>query len=189
MAEKEKTVDDVFFGKVLAFLAPGFIGFVGLSYHLPTAKAWLDAAQDSEQTVGVFLFAVLASLVTGVIISGLRDIAADPLIRSGFLIPALKIEMPVTDVSKLLGENKLYAYQQAVEAFYRYYQFYSNTAVALLLLSISRVLAQSPPPWPSWWRVGIITILVLLTISAYKSLRSFAKSIGSLFPSTERSGQ
>jgi hypothetical protein len=34
MAEKEYRVDEAMFGKLLAFLAPGFIGYVGLSYAL-----------------------------------------------------------------------------------------------------------------------------------------------------------
>lgn len=171
----DKSIEGITFGTLLAFLAPGFVGFVGLSYHLPTARAWLDAAQKSEQSVGVFLFCALLSIVTGVIVSGLRALVADEFFYSGCYGIVARIERPLR-MRQLRDATTLAAFQQAIENYYRYYQFYSNMAFALAFVAVSRLLAVSPPPWPKYWLVVIVAVVVLLLMSAYGSLRSFGRA-------------
>ena len=50
------------FGTIIAIVAPGFLAFHALSYHMTAAKAWLDAATTKDQSVGVFLIVLLASI-------------------------------------------------------------------------------------------------------------------------------
>lgn len=165
---------NVSFGTLLAFVAPGFVAFVAMAYHLPTAAAWLEAAQKSQQSIGVFFFAALASVALGVIVGGLRGIIADPFFCSGCLGAADSIALPKAGFAKLRDKDVLAAFQAAIENYYRYYQFYSNMAVALLLLAISRLIAASPPPWPKWWPVVLLLLVIVLGISAYGSLRRYA---------------
>jgi hypothetical protein len=164
---------DLTFGTVLAFVAPGFLGFVAASYHLPAARAWLEAAQRSDQSVGVFFFAALASITCGVMISGLRDLVGDPLFCAGCFVGG-RVELPKSGFKRLSEPDVLAAFEAAVENYYRYYQFYANSAVALTLLSISRASANSPPAWPRFWWVVAVLIILLLCLSAYRSLKRYA---------------
>jgi hypothetical protein len=68
------------FGTVIAFVTPGFIGLYALSYHVPTARSWLDAATNKEQSVGVFLMVLLASIAIGLVISGMPQLVIDNLL-------------------------------------------------------------------------------------------------------------
>jgi hypothetical protein len=172
----DRKVGDLTFGMILAFIAPGFLGFVAASYHLPSARAWIEAAQNSEQSVGIFLFAALASVTSGVIISGLRDLAADPLFCSGCLGLVGKIELPKAGFRKLSEPSVLTAFEATIENYYRYYQFYANTAVAIALLTLSRIVAVCPPVWPKGWWIITILLMILLGISAYRSLKRYAIS-------------
>src|ERR1041384_4106701 len=88
--------DNFDFGVIIAFVAPGFVTFQAASYHLPTAKAWMDAASNREQSVGVFLFVLLAPLALGVVVSGIRALVIDQLIRARLLrslaVPPLNLD-------------------------------------------------------------------------------------------------
>jgi hypothetical protein len=54
------------FAMILAFIAPGFLGFVAASYHLPSVRA-LIAAQNSEAGDGrISIRGALASVTRGI---------------------------------------------------------------------------------------------------------------------------
>jgi hypothetical protein len=90
----------------------------------PTVHAWLLHSSPAGPTVGGFLFVTLASVAAGMTASAVRWAVVDPLHhRTGVLKPAW-------DDSKL--PERLEAFEALVEAHYRYYQFHSNTLVALL---------------------------------------------------------
>ena len=90
--------------------------------------------------VGGFLYVTLASILAGLSISTLRWVTIDTLQHwTG-------IRKPNWDFSKV--ESNIGAYVVLVEHKYRYYQFYSNMVVALMLLFVSRRL-----------RLGVLTAL------------------------------
>jgi type II secretory pathway component PulF len=82
---------DLDYGIIIAFVAPGFVAFHAASYQLPTAKAWMAAASDKEQSVGVFLFVLLASLCGGLIVSGVRALVIDNLLKSSVVLRKLAV--------------------------------------------------------------------------------------------------
>lgn len=98
------SVSNLDFGVVIALVAPGFVTFQAVSYHMPTARAWMDAATNREQSVGVFLFVLLASLAIGVVVSGVRALVIDRFLtapfqgrlRSGRCPSQMRKECPVT---------------------------------------------------------------------------------------------
>lgn len=61
-----------YFGLLLAFVLPGFVGLWALSYFEPTLGQWFSTAADKDTSVGSFFFVVLASIGMGVFVSGLR---------------------------------------------------------------------------------------------------------------------
>lgn len=109
------------FGTVIAFVAPGFIGLYALSYHVSTAKTWLDAASNKEQSVGVFLMVLLASIAIGLVISGVRQLVIDSLLCSSrlgrFALPKHSL-----DWSKITDKN-LRLLNAIRDGYYWYYQF------------------------------------------------------------------
>jgi hypothetical protein len=177
MAAELKT-GNLDFGVIIAFVAPGFVTFQAISYHMPTAQAWMSAASNSEQSVGVFLFVLLASLALGVVVSGVRALVIDKLLRSRLLrslaVPQLNLNWSKVDVAKL---PILLVIR---DGHYRYYQFYSNSLVALALWAVSRSFAGSFGLNYYQWAIVIITIVALLE-SARVSLRRYVEAVGQAF--------
>jgi hypothetical protein len=138
------------FGIAIAFLVPGFLGLWALSYFDPTAAKWLGTAAQQETTIGGFLFVLLASTGIGVFLSGARYFVFDR-----FLLKDLR--RPDLDASKRKELEP--AYQSLKEDYYRYYQFYSNTAVALALAFFAWWATKKPPS-------GDVVIIAVATAAA-----------------------
>lgn len=164
-------------GVVIAFVAPGFVAFLALSYHMPTARAWLDAASVSDQGVGVFLFVLLASLSIGLVVSGVRALVIDNVLRwralGRFVVPTYTVDW------RQIDEQKLTVLITVRDAYYRFYQFYANTLVALLFWTFSRVYVDGPSlPWPMW--ILVLAVLGTLLSSARDALSSYANAVNDL---------
>jgi hypothetical protein len=163
------------FGVVIAFLAPGFVAFHGASYHAPTARAWMAAAAEKEQSVGVFLFVLLASLSIGLVVSGVRALTIDKLLRLRHLPKRLVVPPLSLDWSKV-DEKRLSVLLTIRDAHYRHYQFYSNTLVALLLWACARACAAGPGLlWQHWTLIAAAVVALLL--SARESLLRYVTGV------------
>ena len=125
------------FSYVIAFLAPGFVGLWALGYHVEEIRGQLGSSQAAGTEVGGFLFVVLASVGLGVFLSGVRYFLFDRFLFGwvGQYMPLLHVPPRVPDALEVarLQEKANEAFQELNEQFYRFYQFYSNTAVALAL--------------------------------------------------------
>ena len=166
------------FGTVIAFVAPGFVGFYAVSYHVPTARAWLDAASNKEQSVGVFLLVLLTSIAIGLIVSGVRQLIIDGILSSGWLggyaVPKLKL-----DWSKIDNKN-LSILLTIRDGYYWYYQFYSNSCIALAFLLAAR--AKSSAPGLHWWQWLVISFgVIALLLSARYSLQRYGSALRQAF--------
>ncbi len=123
-SEVMKDLSDKNFGLLIAYIVPGTIVLVGVAAFSPTVQSWLVSSSPAGPTVGGFLFVTLASVAAGMTASAVRWATVDRLHhRTGVLKPAW-------DDSKL--PERLEAFEAIVEAHYRYYQFHSNTLVAML---------------------------------------------------------
>ena len=121
-----KDLNEDSFGLLIAFLLPGFILLWGLSFTSPAVADWL-ATYSAEHgvTVGGFLYSTLASLTLGLLISAVRWLVIDTVLRW------LGIHGKGLNYGKLSDEHVLAAYQAIVANHYRYYQSYSNSLIAL----------------------------------------------------------
>ena len=113
------------FGVVIAFWLPGFLFLWGLSFSLPEVHAWLENSAARESVSG-FLYATMASLAVGMLVSAVRWMIVDH-----FLICVTGLKRPKLDFSKLKDKDAFAAFQGVVENHYRYYQYYANTFVAV----------------------------------------------------------
>jgi hypothetical protein len=111
------------FGLIIAYLLPGFIGLVGIASVFPDVAMWLRPVNQGAAGLGPAVYAVLAAMALGMIISCIRWLAVDHLLQWTGVTP------PVWD-DRALDEN-LAAFNYLVESHYRYYQFYSNSLVAI----------------------------------------------------------
>ena len=114
------------FGLVVAYLLPGFIGLAGIAMVVPVIAHWLaPPAGLSEADIGAPVYAILAATALGMILSCLRWIIIDHIHHWTGLKP------PKWNLATL--ESRLESFNYIVEGTYRYYQFYSNTLIAIIL--------------------------------------------------------
>lgn len=125
------------FGLVVAYLIPGFVVLWALGYHNSTIREWLAASPESAPTVGGLLYATLASIAAGMVVSSFRFVVIDSLHhRTGVAIPAW-------DFSQL--HDRLAAFETLIEIHYRYYQSHANMFVAIIFAYIAWRLEPGRP--------------------------------------------
>ncbi len=102
------------FGLIIAFLIPGFVALVGISYHSRLVASWMSVSSSDAPTVAGFLFVTLASLAVGLVANVARITLVD------WLHSKTGVPLPELDFAKLA--TNLDAYQAVVEEHYRYSQ-------------------------------------------------------------------
>jgi hypothetical protein len=110
------------FGLVIAYILPGFVALWGVSYFSPTVESWITASQQGAPSVAGFMYVTLASIGTGLTVSGVRWLVIDTIHHlTGLTRPAWKF-------GNL--DDKLQGFVTLNEGHYRYYQFYANMFIA-----------------------------------------------------------
>ena len=110
------------FGLVIAYILPGFVALWGVSYFSPTVESWITASQQGAPSVAGFMYVTLASVGTGLTVSGVRWLIIDSIHHlTGLTRPAWKF-------GNL--DDKLQGFLTLNEGHYRYYQFYANMFIA-----------------------------------------------------------
>lgn len=174
MAEDLKA-SNLDYGVIIAFVAPGFVAFHAASYQLSTAQTWMTAASDKEQSVGVFLFVLLASLSAGLIVSGVRALAIDRLLQCRPVLRRFAVPSYAIDWSKM-DDKKLSILITIRDGYYRFYQFYSNTFVAMVFWILCRYFAAGPRlKWEYWALIG--ATLFALLFSARDAMIRYANAL------------
>jgi hypothetical protein len=164
-------VQSASFGLAIAFVAPGVVALWGISLYVATVREWFGAAANSEATGAGFLFVLVASLAVGLFVSGVRQEVLDGIVFGRFM----HLHRPETDESKLTNPDVLGALQFASENLYRYYQFYSNMALAVVVT----YAAWLGHRWYwSRWRAGGLILLIagvfaLIRSATYSRKRYF----------------
>lgn len=160
------TVTNQNFGLVIAYLLPGFVALWGVSYFSPTVEGWIAASQKDAPTVAGFMYVTLASLAAGVTVSAVRWAMIDQLHHATGVVP------PTWNFANL--EGKLQGYLALIENHYRYYQFYSNMAVAAAFSFSARCLdggeALRRLLWPA---VGFLVLESVLLAGSRDTLRKY----------------
>ena len=155
------------FGLVIAYLIPGFLALSGLVPHLPTIEAWFGAPPAELPTVGGFLYVTIASVTVGLTVSTVRWLVLD------YVHAQTGLRAPPLDFSRL--QDNIDAFHAAVDYHYRYYQFYGNSIIALLVISAGRW-----PPWgllaglpPCLVGFGLLFLLVLFFCASRDALLKY----------------
>lgn len=113
------------FGPLIAYVIPGS----GLLYCLRSVSEdidkWFGTLNSDAPTIAGFLFVTLAAVAAGLLLSTVRWLVLDTLHHT------TGIEKPKLEMQKLASATE--AFRLIVEHKYKYYQFYGNSLVALLL--------------------------------------------------------
>lgn len=124
------------FGILIAYGLPGFLFLLGVPPDLMSIVE-RSSLSANPPTLGGFLYALPVSLGLGLVLSGVRWAVVDLLMhRTG-------LRQPRVNYAKLTAH--LPAFTLLVEHNYRYYQFYPNTLVAVILLLIWEVRLKGLP--------------------------------------------
>jgi len=166
-----KDITEKNFGMLISFSLPGFILLYSLSFSFPELKEWLagTAAKDSL-SVGDFLYSALASLSLGLLLSAIRWFTVDSLLKFEYWV--LGQQFPTITISSLRNKDVYAAFSGVNENHYRYYQYYSNSLVALAIGFLTyRFVVYKPVPTWLWW--GFFAIIGILLVAGRNCFRMY----------------
>lgn len=160
------------FGLLIAYLLPGFIGLAGLAPLFPAVREWLQPVATSDLGLAPPLYAVLAAIALGKILSCFRWAFIDPLhCLTG-------VSRPAWDDKRL--DQVLTSFDYLVQSHYRYYEFSGNTLLAVLgAYALNRALHTLP-------FLGIASdtmtaiLLVILFFASRDALKNYYTRTGRL---------
>ena len=155
-------VNERSFGILIAYLIPGWLVLLGLSYCNSTVADWLSGTIENSPSVAGFLYSTLASIGLGVFVSTLRWITIDRLVhRSG-------VRRSSPGFTKLTESHQ--AMTILVDGHYRYYQFHANLCVALPIAAFLKWICGS---FSIAEPIVLIAVLAVLFVGAQDTLRKY----------------
>ena len=161
------------FGLIVAYLIPGFVLLWGVGFLDPRVASWLSGSTELGPTVAGVLYVTIASLGLGMTVSAARWATVDQLHHTTGLVRPRWTDRDL--------HNRIEAYTWLIENYYRYYQFYSNTLVSLL---IAYALWRSSLPDPSqgigWIELALLLISVVLLAGSRSALSRYYSRAGDL---------
>lgn len=161
------------FGLIIAYLIPGSVVLIGLTFASESARLWLVGASSVGPTVGTFLYVLLASVGAGMTAGAFRWLLLD----SAHELTGIR--RPTFDESRLW--ERLEAFDYLVENHYRYYQFYGNSAVAILMAYAAWCIGGRPGtvafPLIEMWLVIVIGVFVAGSRDALRKYYSRASRL------------
>ena len=156
----------------MAFLIPGFVGLAGLAPLIPLVGEWLQPVNLGTRGIGPTVYALLAATAVGMILSCLRWLLIDQVLEwSGIRAPTINFRQ--------LGSH-LEAFDYLSDNHYRYYQFYANMLVAILVVYPIDRLLRTSPLLGSATDTGVILLCVVLFMGACDTLSKFRSRVSQL---------
>lgn len=174
-----KDITEKNFGVIIAFLLPGFLLLWLLSISdVDVSKAGLKTLNMGDQSIGGVLTISLAALAVGMIIGAARWAIIDHFLK--FVFWLFKHPLPqLPSFSKLKGKEEFATFQGIIENHYRYYQYYSNTLIAIIGAFIAHLIYGSDRTPALVWLAVIVLGLILLAASS-NSLWNYRKRASEL---------
>lgn len=166
------------FGLAIAYLIPGFIALGGLAAISDVVRTWLAGPTNGGPTVGGFLYVTLGSVAAGMTVSALRWAIVDTIHHFTGL------PRPRWDDSRLT--DRLRAVEHLVEVHYRYYQFYANSLVALLITYLSwSWSSEFLAVGSTYWIILVLVAEFVFFAASRDALGKYYRRMNSLMGSTK----
>ena len=160
-------------------MLPGFIAIWALALAWPQLPLGLTIGSAQQPTFSQGLYTVLSSLGTGLVVSALRWLLIDSLLHWTGLAA------PQADFTLL--HERMDAFLLAVEHNYRYYQFYANLLVSLLILAVASMRPGRSWSWEEYALLAALELLLLVT--ARDSLRRYYMRLGQILRKVEETSR
>ena len=116
-------VNERSFGILIAYIIPGWIVLLGMSYRVDSVAGWVSGSVSASPTIGGFLYSTLASIGLGVATSTIRWLTVDSAMKH------LGVRPKKVKFNEL--RDRYQAMTMLIDGHYRYYQFHGNLMVAL----------------------------------------------------------
>lgn len=165
-----KSVTSDNFGLIIAYLIPGATVLGGVSLHSQLIASWLGADSSLRPSIGGFLYCTLASIATGLVINALRWSIIDPI---HYLTG---VPRKSWDYSKLAANIE--ACQFLVQNQYRYFQFYANEFIAIVIAV--QCVWKSEHPLHTWQVALAGVVGVTIWHASRDTLRNYHKRVSRL---------
>lgn len=165
------------FGILIAYLIPGLVVLWGLSHVSESVSIWLIGPAQTGPSVGGFFYVLMASVGFGMAASTIRWALIDTVHHvTGLRRPAWS--------DRDLHERGS-AYVWIVENHYRYYQFYGNTIVAIIVsYLIWRTSLAGSPQGVGWLDASVTGLLAVFCAGSRNALRLYYDRTASLLGDT-----
>ena len=158
------------FGLLISIVLPGFIALLGFAQTNDTIRSWIGHASSQwAPSIGGFLMITVASVFAGMSISTIRWATVD-LIHSW-----TGIRQPAWKLANLKDREQ--AFEIFVNIHYRWYQFYANSIIAVLVFLLGRTTSNGLKA--SEWILGI-ALMVLFFFGSRDTLRKYYDRVESL---------
>ena len=164
------------FGLLIAFVLPGFMTLWGARPLSATLSNWLSPEPTLPAGLAAVVFVGLASVAAGMTVSAARWLVIDSLHAwTGLPRPTWN--------DAALGD-RLDAFEALVDAHYRHYQFYANSAIAILFCYVVawRTGAFSQGDGVTWF-VVLLAVEALFLITSRDTLRNYYRRVARLLHS------
>lgn len=166
-------VSDRNFGYLVAYVLPGFVVVAVIGLHSEAVGSWLSGPAIDSVSVGGFLFATLASLAAGMVISALRWLVLDRIHH------ATGVHPPAWEFSDF--QSKRAGFISLAENHYRYYQHYGNMLVALIAVALDVRAVATGSGFPVWLvLIGLAALGALEFVASRDALRKYYQRTGAL---------
>jgi len=160
------------FGVVIAYIIPGTAVLYSFRGDSGLVDLWFAGNPVTSPTVAGFLFVSLAAVAVGLVLSTIRWLVLDTLHHHTGMPP------PQRDFRILA--DRVEAFQTLVENRYRYYQFYGNSLVALLVILPGQLWANRL----NWSQIfGLAILGLILFLGSRSSLAGYYKESAQLLGS------
>ncbi len=162
------------FGLLIAYVIPGFIVLWGVGFVDGRVADWLSgSATQAGPTVGGFLYVTIASVGLGMTASAVRWLVVDTIHHATGLVRPRWSDRPL--------HERIDGYTWIIENHYRYYQFYGNSAVALLFTALVwRVSSPEIGSGLGWIDASVIAVTAVLFAGSRSALELYYRRAESL---------
>ncbi|HEY2295645.1 MAG TPA: hypothetical protein VGM86_33490 [Thermoanaerobaculia bacterium] len=166
------------FGLIIAYFLPGVLVTYSLRYLSFRIDHLLKVVEEGQAFIGPAAILIMGALVAGLIISSVRVVLVEPLIHF------TGVPKPRTDYKKLAPAEQWAVYSQIVENIYRFYQFYGNIFLGLLMLGLIRYLIAGVPIFSSVQSASLFALttgsVVTLFFAARQSMKQLCSALDDL---------
>lgn len=157
------------FGLLIAFVLPGFVLLWGMEPYSSTISGWFHTPSSDGSSLGGFLYVTVASVATGQFISTVRWLTVDQLM---YLVG---VPRPKWNFRQL--RESVDVFDRLVEIHYRFYQWHSNSLVAL---NAAVILRWSAKGFRLWQLVTLLFVSAVLFFGARDTLWKYHTRVEAL---------